>query len=240
MSTSYPYQETLQYVASRCAELFNVNINEPGEPLADPEATLERSDVDPHCAEPQLVALSRIHDGFRLEWSTTDEQKKLGLEDAGIIALQDLDTIYYSWNEEFNVEMYEEDEDEHYQTLAEHLRRFHVVDQFADFAGIVVGIYCDESRNPELYIYTDGGGELPIPLGVDLNGYLELLKLSLGDVYWQLLLVELNQYYSQPQSDAFVIQGINAQDFVSDMTKLNPEFTLEIFMARYDEVRLRR
>ena len=240
MTSTYPYLETLRYISERCETLFGTAPAEFCEPLTEAEvAAIVAEQEHPEGVSPQLVAMCRQCDSFSLEWNVTDEQEALGLEGSGgRIWLGSLESMCSSWNDEFGVELFENSQHESHRELARRLRDFRVVDQFAD--PYIVGIYCDERRDQELYYYADGEGDLPEPLGVDLPGYLELMKLSLGYVYWQLLLVELNTYFAGPRTAPFTVETLDPQGFVDDMTKLNPDFTLEAFVARYDAVRLRR
>jgi hypothetical protein len=117
------------------------------------------------------------------------------------------------------------------------MQTFKPVDFFIDEA--CVGLFHDERADPELYLYTFE--DKPEPLGVDIGGYLQLLTLSLGFYYWQLLVIELARPNSPrpyvPARDAHRNQDL--LDFVDTMSQLYPPFNLEAFVALYDQVRLR-
>jgi hypothetical protein len=118
------------------------------------------------------------------------------------------------------------------------LRTYRIVDMFKDDAS--VGLLHDEYRSSELFYYNIDD-ELQ-PTGVNLEGYFELLKMSLGAQFWQHLLVVL----ASPAGQARPFQwptGHNAhmaQEAVAALEALLPRvwFNLEGFVARYDAVKL--
>jgi hypothetical protein len=186
----------------------------------------------------QIKAFWDFFNGYRFAWTTTPAQQEQykdrehrRLRNAtGRIDLQRLQDIYSSWE---GVVYFKDQPLEN-----ERLRDFKVIDMFADEAG--VGIYHDERRDPELYLC--GFSEYdPEPLGVDFEGYLQLLTLSLGNQNAPYMLRELNEYFTRQPALAFITpQNPSAQYFVYEMTALVPDFSQEAFVALYDQVRLRR
>jgi hypothetical protein len=241
MTSPYAFREAFQEIMQRCEALFVLKEGDGcGPPASEAEIAAELTDND--CQgklAKQLLEYTHSANGFDLEWRHTAAQAKLKLPGGywGYIHLVSLSDLCRDWYDEFGGEVVEE----HNPDLAQHLRELRMLDHF-DQTGCV-GVYCNEKRDPELYFYDSGEGEFPAPLGVDLVGYIELLKLSLGYQHWQLLLIELNEYFNAPAPRMpFQYQSSlsNPQDFVDDMTALDPTFSLEAFMARYEQVRLCR
>lgn len=119
------------------------------------------------------------------------------------------------------------------EPLTDPLRPFKIVDWCAD--EYCVGIYHDARCQPELYYYS--GDHDPKPLGVDLNGYLQLLPHTLGFRAWQGLVHELaapdspRPYRPQPND-------CGTTGTVAGMEKHLSGFDLDAFTALFDQVRL--
>ncbi len=222
------YFLTLRQVCVACNKYF---VAEPPESYQDPTKR-ELAGLDhPEWIPQSIIECCKTYNGLLSNWRASPEQLEAHPECVGRIALERLQDIYGSWEKV----VYFED------TLRpgqERLRCFKIVDMNADEAA--VGLYHDQAQERELYYLSFGDG-MPEPLGIDFDGYLQLLTLSLGYTYWPTLLVELNEHFTQQPTESFSgPRDPNAQDFVTDMTALFPPFSLEAFVALYDQVRLRR
>lgn len=108
------------------------------------------------------------------------------------------------------------------------------LDNFSDAA--FVGLFHDAYRSPELFCY-HLDDSAPAPTGVDLLGYLELLRLTLGLSNWPWLLVELAA--PEGQARPFRPRSNSSAEYLAEqLAHLVPGFTLEQFVARYDAVKL--
>ena len=110
-------------------------------------------------------------------------------------------------------------------------RCFKPVDLFAP--DTCVGLYHDEHADPQLYYYEFG--EEPSPLGLDVQGYYQLLPYSLGFFHWQRLLLELASL--APDAPYTPYDG-TARRFAQAMPALLPDFDLSALVAAYRRVRL--
>jgi hypothetical protein len=222
------YFLTLREVGIACDEYF---VAEPAETYQKPTKK-ELAEMDhPEWIPPEMYDYCKAYNGLLSPWSASAEQLKDHPECGGRIALERLQDIYGSWEKV----VYFEDM---LRPGQERLRCFKVVDMNADEAA--VGLYHDQAQERELHYFRFCDG-MPEPLGVDFDGYVQLLTLSLGYTYWPTLLVELNEHFTQHPAQTFAgPRNLNAKDFVADMTALFPPFRLEAFVALYDQVRLRR
>ena len=118
------------------------------------------------------------------------------------------------------------------EAQVQQLRAFKIVDFFADEA--CVGLYHTEAKDPQLYYYSFE--DMPEPLGLDLLGYIQLLPLTLGLRYWQVLLAELARDPARPYQP----QTVNSQEIAAQLEAVVPGFSLPAFVQRYDELRLPR
>ena len=222
------YFLTLREVGIACGDYFD---SEPPETYHKPTKKELAALDHPEWIPASITECCKIYNGTLLPWRAPAEQLEAHPECTGRIALERLQDIYGSWE---GVGYFE-------KTLRpgqQRLRSFKVVDLNAEEAA--VGLYHDAAQERELYYHAFGEGTLPQPLGVDFDGYVQLLTLSLGYTYWPTLLVELNQHFAQQPAQPFAgPQDPNAQDFVRDMTALFPPFSLDAFVALYDQVRLR-
>ena len=107
-----------------------------------------------------------------------------------------------------------------------HLKDFKVLDFFVNEA--CVGFYNIEGKTEELhYLYFE---EEPVPLGINLEGYCQLLSLSYGFFYWQSAIVELITKEKSQES----------KDFKRYMPKLFSDFSYPQFVDVYNQVRIKK
>ncbi|MCC3157080.1 hypothetical protein LJ737_07510 [Hymenobacter sp. 15J16-1T3B] len=185
-----------------------------------------------------ILNFSQEFNGFRVRWTTTAEQQaryteraQRGLRQArGRIEFKRLQDMYGSWE---GVVYFAD------QPLDNaRLRAFKVVDMFSDEAA--VGLFHDAQQEAQLYLCVFGEEE-PAPLGVDFEGYLQLLTLTLGHVYWPYLLRDVHQHFTlQPAEPYTAPTNASAQQCAAELSALLPDFSLDAFVACYDQVRLRR
>jgi hypothetical protein len=109
---------------------------------------------------------------------------------------------------------------------------FKLADMIRYGAPAAVGLFHTAARNPQLYYYTFEGE--PHALGVDLPGYLELLRCSWGGAGWQQVLLELLHLPQRP----YVPASPETEDYAAAMQLLDPGFDLQALAACYDRVRL--
>ncbi|MDO7873776.1 hypothetical protein Q5H93_03460 [Hymenobacter sp. ASUV-10] len=119
------------------------------------------------------------------------------------------------------------------------LQDFRPVDIFK--ADACVGLLHDAQRSPHLYHFEERGWPRLLPLEVDIQGYMNLLQLTLGFLNWQSLLVEL----ASPRGLArpFTLDADRAtcdtlRMILPRFLQVYPDFSLEEFVARYDQVKL--
>lgn len=183
-----------------------------------------------------ILNFSQEFNGFRVRWTTTAEQQaryperaQRGLREArGRIEFMRLQDMYGSWE---GVVYFDDQPLEN-----ERLRAFKVVDMFSDEAG--VGLFHDAQQEAQLYLCVFGEEE-PEPLGVDFEGYLQLLTLTLGHVYWPYLLRDVHQHFAyQPDEPYTAPTNASAQQCAAELSTLVPEFSLDAFVQHYLQLRL--
>jgi hypothetical protein len=220
------FWRTISQIVETVEARFVVIESEPrGEDLAHDRDLAKLA--HPAWVPPVMQQFAGDVNGYTLLWRLEGQPQAVGSFD-----LYDLESTYNSSGR--GVFYFEEWED----AQVARMKPFKAVDFFTSEA--CVGLYYDERADPELYFY-DFEGE-PAPLGIDIAGYLQLLTLSLGFYYWQLLVVELARPDSPrpyvPARD--VHRNPDVLKFVDTMPQLYPAFSLEAFVALYDQVRLRR
>lgn len=104
------------------------------------------------------------------------------------------------------------------------LRNFKLIDFFADEAA--VGFFESANSNPEMHLYLFEG--MPMPLGLDLEGYIKLLCQTRGFYYWQQAILALKNNQDNQESANFKLY----------MPQIFPEFKFEDFAALYQSVRI--
>jgi len=174
----------------------------------------------------QLLAFCNLFNGALYAWQSKPESA--GRPCRGKLHLQRLQDVYADWEGTvYFANRLEAD--------GHRLRDFKVLDFFADEAG--VGFYHDAAQDRELYLYVfqEYG---PLPLGVDFDGYLQLLSHSLAHSHWPYLLAELAEHFATRPAQPFPGPHTpNARIFVDDMSS-QTDFSLAEFVALYEQVRL--
>jgi hypothetical protein len=102
------------------------------------------------------------------------------------------------------------------------MRSFHIIDYFIDEAA--VGFY---DNAPEMHFYEFESKT--IPMGIDFNGYIQLLKESRGYFYWQRALLAIKNNKENTES----------KQFKENMPVLFPSFSFEEFKKLYDSLRIK-
>lgn len=120
---------------------------------------------------PAMIDFYSEANGISIQWEKR-EGKELpdGCVIAGMIDLLPVQEVFSDWKDNIYF-----DEDDPCKPL-------HPIDYFIGNA--CAGLYLDGSDSPEVYYYYRG--EKPRPLGVDFEGYLQLLLKSRGFWYWPL------------------------------------------------------
>ncbi|MDO7873783.1 hypothetical protein Q5H93_03495 [Hymenobacter sp. ASUV-10] len=114
------------------------------------------------------------------------------------------------------------------------LRDFKIVDIFVGEAG--VGLYHDAAQDPGLYYLEFGNGDEPYPLHVDFAGYLQLLRHTMGYLYWPKVVLSLLP--NDGRNPAYRTSVDRPEKFRRDMTAWVPEFDYDAFVACYHAVKL--
>jgi hypothetical protein len=161
----------------------------------------------------QLKSLSKDIDGASMRWQSREDAASR-LACMGSIKLLPIEHIYGDWQGIVYFDF----------TENPRLRDFKIVDFFADEA--CVGLYHDAEQDPGLYLYDFERG--PYALHLDLNGYFQLLELTLGYSYWQRVVLDLLAGEESPKT----------RQFRQDMSDWVPGFDYAAFVALYHEVKL--
>ena len=167
-----------------------------------------------------MLDYGRRRNGFGVTWHTTGKPSY-----NGSINLLPLHKIYGG---EWEGTVYHGTPDEDPR-----LRTFKPVDLFAP--DTCVGVYHDERRDARLFYYEFG--EEPQPLGLDVQGYYQLLPFSLGFFHWQNALLELA---SLAPDAVYAPYDNSARRFVDTMPTIHPTFDLQAFVAAYRQVSISR
>jgi hypothetical protein len=225
------YLQLLRTIDSR-ADIYD---NEPTRTYAMPKKRELAKLTHPEWLPDPLTAFLALFNGYTKTWQT---EVKIGTKTVlvgGRIDIQRLQDICASWEGSVYFEEYLQAPEATPEEKA--LRDFKVVDMYTDEAG--VGLYLTDRRNPQLYRCTLSE-EIPQPLGVDFDGYLQLLTLSLGHSYGPQMMQELNAHYARQPHQAIGEPGNEmTRQFVAQMTAVLPEFSLEAFGELYNQVRLK-
>jgi hypothetical protein len=219
-----PVGDILNYVQMRCHELFDV-LESWNEPPVD-EATMQTQLPHAEWIPASVWEYARAMNGLGLEWvAETDDSDDLGA--SGVIQLLPMEAIYrlHDWEAEIDSA----------DRSLERLRKFRPVDTYGETS--LVGLFHDEAQDPGLYIFSRGEGLLPYPLGIDILGYIRLLKHTLGYSGWPLALVALLP--TDDRNSAYRSNAHFTAEFRQQMTALVPEFDYEAFLACYDEVKIK-
>ncbi|MBD2356005.1 SMI1/KNR4 family protein [Tolypothrix sp. FACHB-123] len=150
--------------------------------------------------------------GIRIYWELEEEVEVLGGRlAAGYIDLLPVQEVYKDWK---NIIYFDADDP---------CKPLHPIDFFIGNA--CAALYLDGSSNPEVYYYYRG--EKMRPLGVDFEGYLNLLLKSRGFWYWHLAIagpenVNLDEPMSIEEKNFREIMPQIFSDFQSsDFQRLN-------------------
>lgn len=146
---------------------------------------------------------------WRLSWTSKENPKA-----QGAFNFRCLPEVLQNWDESFGG-----------HDWAPEMKGFKVFDDFAD-AG-AVGFFENRMSDGLFLAKYDGEAE---PLMVDFEGYLKLLTLSKGFLWWPNALIELRTGHAQP----------NVERFRTEMPKVFPDFDYGAFEALFEEVRLDR
>ncbi|MDO7873771.1 hypothetical protein Q5H93_03435 [Hymenobacter sp. ASUV-10] len=226
------YLEILRTISGR-ADYYE---SDPPRTYATPKRPELGKLVHPEWLPDQLYAFLSVFNGYTQPWHTETTLPEGPALVSGRIDIQRLQDICASWEGIVYFEEFLQAPDA--PAEQQRLRDFKVVDMYNDESA--VGLYLTAARDPELY-RCSLGEELPEPLGVDFDGYLQLLTLSLGHSYGTVLMRELHLHFTTQPDQPFAGPSYPAsQIFVVKMTAVLPEFSLDAFVHLYDQVRLRR
>ncbi|MGD1715692.1 SMI1/KNR4 family protein [Dapis sp. BLCC M172] len=142
--------------------------------------------------------------GITIEWEK--EVPEGGLI-AGMIDLLPIQEVFRDWKD--NIYFDENDP----------CKALHPIDYFIGNA--CAGLYLDGSDNPEIYYYYRG--RRIRPLGVDFEGYLQLLLKSRGFWYWQLAIA------GPEDIDPSATMSREERNFREIMPQLFPDFNQSDF-----------
>lgn len=165
---------------------------------------------------PVMLDYGQRLNGLKWEWESSTL-----LSARGSINLLTLPEIYGDWKG--LVYFGQADEDPR-------LASFKPVDLYAP--DICVGLYHDERADPELYYYEFG--EQPYPLGIDVQGYFQLLSQTLGVLHWPKLLLEAA---ALPDDIPYEPGSVTTRDVATCLPQLLPAFNLADFIATYRQLR---
>lgn len=149
----------------------------------------------------------------RLEWRSLIHDADV----AGKVNILPLKRVLMDWKDD----IYFEDD-----SPQDPRRFFHPIDFFTPEA--TTGILLMEKPDPQVYLFTYHDD--PIPLGVDLPGYVALLIEAKGFLYWQKYIVAL-------------LKGTDSEEsrrFQKMMPKVFPGFQAEMIALRHRNLKLKK
>ncbi len=154
--------------------------------------------------------------GFKLLWTAKPET---GIKATGSIRIMELPKVFGDWEGHAYFSHSEED------SL---LRDFKIVDFYQNeyAAGILFG-----KRRDFTFYNIEIGGEDPVSLDLDINGYIEMMMQSKGYTYWQTVI----EYYLHGGYQTDI-----TEQFKHDMPILFPDWTWEGFVQKFEEIRLHK
>jgi hypothetical protein len=165
-------------------------------------------------ASTQLKAFYSEVKIFELWWHHDDYQEIN--QACGKINILPIETVLGNWE---GIVWFKENPDDY------GLKDFKIFDFFVDEA--CVGFYDLPKKNEELYfLYFE---DAPVSLGLNIEGYIEMLGMSYGFFYWQKAIIEIITGKENPES----------KDFKHYMPLLFPEFSYEKFVELYHQVKLK-
>lgn len=152
--------------------------------------------------------------GITIEWERREQK---GIPDGGLAAgyinLLPVEQVFKDWE---NVIYFDEDDS---------FKPLHPIDVFIDEA--CAALYLDGSDNPQVYYHYLG--EEMSPLGVDFEGYLQLLLKSRGFWYW-------HKAIAQPEYfNPYVPISVEERNFREIMPQLFPDFDASDFQRLNNE-----
>lgn len=158
-----------------------------------------------------LMAFLEAMNGLHLRWENAVQETTF-IE--GSINILPLNQITKDWN---GIVYFDDD------TSAAR-KDFYPVDFFADEA--CCGVFTSD-RNDHLHYYAFSSGEEPYDLGIGIEDYVSLAIEAKCYRYWPLLVKLIVEKISSPM----------IQKFNNDMAILFPEFSVEKFVNRYEELK---
>lgn len=135
-------------------------------------------------------------------------------ENSGNIRFVTYEQLTYDWDEEFGANDWAAD-----------MKGFRPLDMFLESAGCV-GFFVGRNDKKGLYLYKFDGETVPIHL--NFEGYLILLRYTKGYSWWQNALVQLSSGRHLP----------NVDDFKEKMPKIFKSFNWNEFVTLYDSLRI--
>ena len=154
----------------------------------------------------------RAVNGFEIVWNS-----KADPASTGIIKFLKVEQVLSSWEEIFYFkDIHGEDHE---------MRKYRPLDM--PTGELSVGMFSDTGKSSSLYLLKRGND--PIPLDLDIFGYLELAIQSRGFVYWQRVLASHKQGIENEPATATMEAG---------MKELFPDFSMGSFLELYDSLRL--
>ncbi len=196
--------------ANSTIEVLSFDLQKPDRKPAQVRSTLRRSrlrlDESVHAFYAQVGSV-------RLEWRSPNHDADV----AGKANILPLNRVLKDWKDD----IYFEDD-----SVQDPRRFFHPIDFFAPEAA--AGILITERPDPQVYLFTYHDD--PIPLGVDLTGYVALLIEARGFLYWQKHIVSM-------------LKGVDSEEsrrFQEKMPEVFPGFQTEMIAKRHRKLRLKK
>jgi hypothetical protein len=178
-------------------DVYECNFNSPA---TEEELNSARSKFN---LTPAMIQFYSEANGISIQWEKLiNKELSGGGLIAGMIDLLPVQEVFRDWKDNI---YFEEDDP---------CKPLHPIDYFIGNA--CAGLYLDGSDNPEVYYYYRG--EKMRPLGVDFEGYLQLLLKSRGFWYWPLAIAgpeEVDPSTSMPREE---------RNFREIMPQLFPDF----------------
>jgi len=163
-----------------------------------------------------LTDFYKILNHLNYEWETKELVDESGIKLKGRINILKAESVLSDWKE---VVYFDGDSAE--------LKQFKIVDNFVPEAHC--GFLLNGDNSDVMYYHESGEPELE-PMGVDFNGYLELMFAARGFWYWQRVILNLTT------GEGY---GHNVEEFKTYMPQIFPDFKWEEFVALYEKVRIK-
>ncbi|NEO93283.1 MAG: hypothetical protein F6K56_24905 [Moorea sp. SIO3G5] len=155
--------------------------------------------------------------GLNIEWEINKKQSSDVKDIKGSVKILSLKEIIQDWKGVVYFDFTPE---------SGRIRSFHPIDFFVDEA--CVGAFLNEKDRQELSLYLYSFEGEPVNLNLNIEGYIQMMVLSKGFLYWQYSIIEILLDKENPVSHRFK----------EWMPELFPDFSWEKYIQKYNQLRI--